>query len=61
MNSDTLQKFDDDFNILNYWHEHKLSYHVLSILVRDVISVPVSTISSESAFCLCVRIIEERR
>jgi hypothetical protein len=32
--------------------EHKLSYHVLSILARDVISVPVSTISSESAFSL---------
>jgi hypothetical protein len=36
-------------------------YHVLSILARDVIFVPVSTISSESAFNLYVRIIEERR
>lgn len=61
LDSDTLQKFDDDFNILNWWHEHKLSYPVLSILARDVISVPVSTISSESAFSLCGRIIEERR
>jgi hypothetical protein len=41
-----LQKFDDDFNILNWWHEHKLSYPVLSILARDIISIPVSTISS---------------
>jgi hypothetical protein len=61
LDSDTLQKFDDDFNILNWWHEHKLSYPVLSILARDIISVPVSTISSESAFSLCGRIIEERR
>jgi hypothetical protein len=61
LDSDTLQKFDEDFNILNCWHEHKLSYPVLSILARDVISVPVSTISSESAFSLCGRIIEERR
>jgi hypothetical protein len=38
-----------------------LSYLVLSILAKDVISVPVSTISSESAFSLCGRIIEERR
>jgi hypothetical protein len=38
-----------------------LSYPILSILARDVISVPVSTISSESAFSLCGRIIEERR
>jgi hypothetical protein len=61
LDSDTLQKFDDDFNALNWWHEHKLSYPVLSILARDIIYVPVSTISSESAFSLCGRIIEERR
>jgi hypothetical protein len=60
LDSDTLQKFDEDFNILNWWHEHKLSYPVLSILARDVIFVPVSTISLESAFSLCDRIIEER-
>jgi hypothetical protein len=61
LDSDTLQKFDDDFNLLNWWHEHKLTFPVLSILARDVISVPVSTVSSESAFSLCGRIIEERR
>jgi hypothetical protein len=37
LDSDLLQKFDEDFNILNWWHEHKLSYPVLSILARDVI------------------------
>jgi hypothetical protein len=26
LDRDTLQKFDEDFNILNWWHEHKLSY-----------------------------------
>jgi hypothetical protein len=34
---------------------------LFSILARDVISVPVSTISSKSTFRLCGRIIEERR
>ena len=48
-------------HILIWWHEHKLSYLVLSILARDVLTVPVSTISSESAFSLTGRIIEERR
>jgi hypothetical protein len=61
LDSDTLQKFEDDFNLLNRWHEHKLTFPVLSILARDVISVPVSTISLESAFSLCGRIIKERR
>jgi hypothetical protein len=46
---------------LNWWHEHKLSYPILSILARDVMTVPVSTISSESAFSTTGWIIEERR
>ena len=61
LNSDTVSLYDDDFNILNWWHEHKHTYPVLSILARDVLTVPVSTISSESAFSLTGRIIEERR
>jgi hypothetical protein len=31
LDSDTVNQYDDDFNILNWWHEHKLSYPVLSI------------------------------
>ena len=61
LDSDTVNQYDDDFNILNWWHEHKLSYPVLSILARDVMTVPISTISSESAFSMTSRIIEERR
>ncbi|WVZ96770.1 hypothetical protein U9M48_042369 [Paspalum notatum var. saurae] len=52
---------DDDFNILNWWHEHQITYPVLSILAKDVLTVPVFTISSESVFSLTGRIIEERR
>ena len=61
LDSDTVSQFDDDFNILTWWHEHKQSYPVLSILAKDVLTVPVSTISSESTFSLTGRIIEERR
>nr|XP_034588625.1 zinc finger BED domain-containing protein RICESLEEPER 2-like [Setaria viridis] len=61
LDSDTINQYDDDFNILTWWHEHKLSYPVLSILARDVMTVPVSTISSESAFSTTGRIIKERR
>jgi len=52
LDSDNVALFDDDFNIINWWHEHKQTYPVLSILAKDVLSVPVSTISSESAFSL---------
>jgi hypothetical protein len=58
---DTFQKFDDDFNLLDWWHDHKLTYPMLSILAKDIISVLVSTMSSESTFSLAGRAIEERR
>ena len=46
LDSDNITLFDDDFNILNRWHEYKQTYPVLSILAKDVLSVLVSTISS---------------
>ena len=61
LDSDTVQKYDDDFNLLTWWQDHKLTYPSLSMLAKDVLTVPVSTISSESAFSLTGRIIEERR
>jgi len=61
LDSDTIICFGNDFDILSWWHEHKLRYHILSILAKDVMHVPVSTISSESCFSLTGRVIEERR
>ena len=61
LDSDTVNQYDDDFNILSWWQQHKLTYPVLSILAKDVMTVPVSTISSESTFSLTGRIIEDRR
>lgn len=61
LDSDTVTCFNDDFNIISWWHEHKLTYPILSILARDIMSVPVSTVSSESCFSLTGRVIEERR
>ena len=43
---------EDDFNILEWWRDHKQTYPVLSILARDVLTVPVSTTSSEGTFSL---------
>jgi hypothetical protein len=28
---DPVSQFDDSFNILSWWHDHKRTYHVLSI------------------------------
>nr|ABA95117.1 hAT family dimerisation domain containing protein [Oryza sativa Japonica Group] len=51
----------EDLNVLGWWNDHKTQYPVLSKLARDVFTVPVSTVSSESAFSTCGRIIEDRR
>jgi hypothetical protein len=61
LDSDCVVQYDEEFNILNWWHEHKRTYPVLSLLARDVLTVPASTISSESTFSLAGRVIEERR
>jgi hypothetical protein len=61
LDSDPITVFDDGFDILSWWHEHKSNYPILSLLAKDVLTVPVSTISSESVFSLAGRLIEERR
>ena len=61
LDSDLVTQFDESFNILSWWHDHKRIYPVLSMLAKDIMTVPVSTISSEAAFSLCGRLIEDRR
>ncbi|XP_066348537.1 uncharacterized protein [Miscanthus floridulus] len=61
LDSDNVTAYEDDFDLLLWWRDHKLTYPVLSIMARDIMSVPVSTVSSESCFSLTGRILEERR
>jgi len=61
LDCDTVNHLDDDFNILDWWHQHKLTYPVLSIMAKDILTVPISTISSESTFSMTDKIIEEQR
>jgi hypothetical protein len=61
LDSDLLNQYDASFHVLNWWHDHERSYPVLSILAKDIMTVPVSTISSESAFSLTGRLLDDRR
>ena len=61
LDSGNITAYDDDFDLLLWWCDHKLTFPILSIMARDIMSVPVSTVSSESCFSLTGRIIEERR
>ena len=61
LDSDNVTAYDDDFDLLLWWHDHKLTYPIISIMARDIMYVLVSTVSSKSCFSLTGRIIEERR
>lgn len=61
--ADTELDFADgnDVNLLLWWKNHQRIYLVLSHFARDVLVVPVSTVSSEATFSTVGRIIELRR
>jgi hypothetical protein len=61
LDNDCVTAYEDDFDLLLWWRDHKLTYPILSIMARDIMSVPVSTVSFESCFSLTGRILEERR
>jgi hypothetical protein len=60
LDSDSLNQYDDSFSVLNWWQDHKRTYPVLSILVKDVMIILVSTTSFESAFSLSGRLLDDR-
>ncbi|XP_024968219.1 zinc finger BED domain-containing protein RICESLEEPER 2-like [Cynara cardunculus var. scolymus] len=47
-----------DFNILNWWKVHTPRYPILSTMARDILGVPVSTLSSELAFSTGGRLLD---
>ncbi|KAK3225990.1 hypothetical protein Dsin_005852 [Dipteronia sinensis] len=51
----------ENFDLLLWWKTYSYRYPVLSHLARDILVIPVSTVSSEQAFSTSGRIIEPRR
>jgi hypothetical protein len=44
LDSDNVTAYEDDFDLLRWWRDHKLTCPVLSIMARDIMSVLVSTL-----------------
>jgi hypothetical protein len=61
LDSDSLNQFDESLSVLNWWQDHKRTYPILSVLAKDIITIPISTISSESAFSLSGRLLDDQR
>ena len=56
----TSQQFAS-MNQDDLWRQHENMFPILSKMARDVHSIPVSTVSSESAFSSSGRILDDRR
>ena len=52
---------DVNFEILEWWRDNCNRFQVLSKVVKDVLTVPVSTVASESAFSTGGRIVDPFR
>ncbi|KAF7124630.1 hypothetical protein RHSIM_Rhsim12G0104300 [Rhododendron simsii] len=50
-----------NFDILAWWKKNEEKYPVLSIMARDLLTPPVSSVASESAFSAGKRVLDERR
>ena len=51
----------EDFEILEWWKKQQIKYPVLSIIARDVLTVPVSTVASEAAFSAGGKVVSKKR
>ncbi|XP_022032825.1 zinc finger BED domain-containing protein RICESLEEPER 1-like [Helianthus annuus] len=49
------------FDVLGWWKENRLKYRILSKMAADILSVPITTVASESAFSAGGRVVEPHR
>ena len=51
---------NEDFEILEWWKKQQIKYLVLSIIARDVLTVPMSTVALEAAFRAGGRVVSKK-
>ena len=51
----------ENLDILIWWKIQQIKYLILSIIARDILTVSVSTIASETAFSVGGRVVNQRR
>jgi hypothetical protein len=51
LDNDNIVAYEDGIDNLKWWHKHKLTYLVLSIMTKEIMLISIST-TSESCFSL---------
>ncbi|XP_052477246.1 zinc finger BED domain-containing protein RICESLEEPER 2-like [Gossypium raimondii] len=55
------EEFVEDFDILLWWKVNSPRFPTLSKIARDVLAIPISTVTSESAFSTGGRVLDQYR
>lgn len=51
----------EKFDCLEWWKVNRLTYKILSKMARDILAIPITTVSSESTFSAGTRVIDAYR
>ena len=52
-------KLHEDLNVTGYWKSHSNRFPKLSLMGRDILSIPITTVASKSAFSIGGRILDK--
>ena len=54
-------RFHEDLDVIGYWKSHSNCFPKLSLVAQDILSIPITTVASESAFNIGGRILDKFR
>jgi hypothetical protein len=56
-----MNDVEGKFDILSYWKVNEFCYPIVAAMARDILSIPISTVASESTFSVSGRVIHQYR